>query len=91
MERCKSLGPLNSFLSYAPQLSGAKSYFLVHLKEWQVWQMAASCIPQAPQQSLLWVKTSAGLQFWEPSFTFGGQQPCDSAGKEFACKAGDLS
>ena len=36
MERCKSLGPLNSFLSYAPQLSEAKSYFLVHLKEWQV-------------------------------------------------------
>ena len=27
----------------------------------------------------------------EPSFTFGGQQPWGSAGKESACKAGDLS
>ena len=31
------------------RLSGAKSCFLVHLKEWQ---MAASCISPAPQQSL---------------------------------------
>ena len=29
MGRCKPLGSLNSFLSYAPQLSGAKSYFLI--------------------------------------------------------------
>ena len=43
MERCKPLGPLNSLLSYATQLSGTKFCFLVHLKEWQ---MAASCNPQ---------------------------------------------
>ena len=43
MGRCKPLGSLNTFLSYAPQLSGAKSYFFVHLKEWQ---MVAPCIPQ---------------------------------------------
>ena len=53
--------------------------------------MAASCIPLAPQQSLWWAKTFAGLQFGEPSFTFGGQQPWGSAGKESACKVGDLS
>ena len=45
MGRCESLGELKSFLSYASQLSGAKSCFLVHLKEWQ---MAASCIPAPP-------------------------------------------
>ena len=32
MGRCKPLGSLNLFLLYAPQLSGAKSYFLVHLQ-----------------------------------------------------------
>ena len=29
----------------------AKSCFLVHLKQWQLWQMAAPCAPPAPQQS----------------------------------------
>ena len=29
----------------------AKSCFLVHLKQWQLWQMAAPCVPPAPQQS----------------------------------------
>ena len=43
--RCKPLGSLNSFLSCVCQLPGAKSCFLVHLKEWQ---MAASCIPAPP-------------------------------------------
>ena len=59
MGRCKPLGSPNSFLSHAPQLSGTKSCFLVHLKEeGQRRQMAASCIPHpsfphlpAPQQS----------------------------------------
>ena len=37
-------GLTNSFPSFAPRLSGAKSCFLGHLKEWQVWQMAASRI-----------------------------------------------
>ena len=36
--------------------------------------MAASCIPHAPQQSLRGMAASAGSQFWEPSFTFGGQK-----------------
>ena len=54
-----------------PQLSGTKSCFFVHLREWQ---MAASCIPLAPQQSLRGVAASAGSKFWEPSFTFGGQK-----------------
>ena len=36
--------------------------------------MAASCIPLAPQQSLRGMAASAGSQFWEPSFTFGGQK-----------------
>ena len=43
--RCKPLGLLVSFLSYAPQL---KSCFPVHPKEWP---KAASCIPPAPPQS----------------------------------------
>ena len=45
--------------------------FFVHLREWQ---MAASCIPLAPQQSLRGVAASAGSKFWDPSFTFGGQK-----------------
>ena len=41
--------------------------------------MAASYITQSPQQSPWWVVASAGSQFWEPSFTFGGQiaDDCD--------------
>ena len=42
MGRCKPLGSLNPSLSYALQLSGIKSCFLVHLKGWQ---MAVSCLP----------------------------------------------
>ena len=41
-----------------------QSCFLIHL---------APCIPPAPQQSPRGEATSSGLQFWEPSFTFGGQ------------------
>jgi len=36
--------------------------------------MVASCIPPAPQQSAWRVAASAGLQFGEPSLTFGGQK-----------------
>ena len=53
------------------RLSGAKSCFLIHLKEWQI---AASCISPAPQQSPWGVAASAGSQFWETLFTFGGQK-----------------
>ena len=42
--KIKPLGSVNSLLLFAPQLSGVKSCFLVHLKEWQVWQMAAACV-----------------------------------------------
>ena len=45
MGRCKLLCTLNSFLSNALWLPGAKSCFLVHLKGWQMEQTAASCIP----------------------------------------------
>ena len=71
MGRCKPLGPLNSLLSYATQLSGTQFCFLVHLKEWQ---MAASCNPLASQQSPWRVAASAGSQFGEPSLTFGDQK-----------------
>ena len=47
MGRCKPLGSLSSFFSQAAQLSGAKSYFCVHLWDWQV---AVSCIPSVSQQ-----------------------------------------
>ena len=77
MGRCKPLGSQDSFLSYAPQLSGAKFCFLIHLKEWQVWQMGCfrPCPtppppPPTPQQSPLRVR----VQFLESSFTFGGHK-----------------
>ena len=44
----------------------AKSCFLVHLKQWQLWQMAAPCVPPAPQQSPWRVTASAGLSFGSP-------------------------
>ena len=49
-----------------------KSCLLVHLKEWQ---MAVSCIPSSSSAITIggW-QASAGSQFWEPSFTFGGQK-----------------
>ena len=74
MGRCKPLGSLNSFLSYAPQLSGANSL------PRSPWQMAAACISPAPQQSpcgaggLCWI-SGVVLHFGEPSFTFGCQKP----------------
>ena len=64
MRRCKPVDSLNSLFSYAPQLSG-QSCFLAHL---------AACILPAPQQSPWGLAASAGSQFWEPLFTFGGQK-----------------
>ena len=46
MGSCKPLGSLNSFLSYAPQLSGTKSYFLVHLMEWGCGRWLLLAFPQ---------------------------------------------
>ena len=78
MGRCKPLGSPNSSLSHAPQLSGAKSCFLVHLKEeGQMWQMAASCIPHpsfppSPSSSAITVEdgsiwiTGTVFQFGSP-------------------------
>ena len=65
MGKCKPLDSLNSFLSFGTQLSGAKSYFLVHL---------ASCISLTPQQLPWTVAASFESQFREPSITFGGQK-----------------
>ena len=74
MGRCKPLGSLNPFLSYAPQLSGANPVFLFPL---------FLAFPWTPQESPLWggevvvVAISAGSvlrAFWEPSFTFGRQE-----------------
>ena len=70
MGRCKPLGSLNSFLSYAPQLPEANPVSLITLRS----GIFATCIPPAPQQSPWGVAASTGSQFWEPSFTFEGQR-----------------
>ena len=76
MGRCKPLHSRNSFLSYAPQISGAKSCLLVYLKEWQ---MTASCISSAPQQSMVhggicWITILGTLiHIWRP----GSADGCD--------------
>ena len=67
MGRCKPLGSVNLFLSYASQLSGAKSCFLVHLKEWL---MAASYIP--PQQLPWGGESIPWITVLGHSFIFGG-------------------
>lgn len=41
-----AFGLTESIPFIALQLSGAKFCFFVHVKEWQLWQMADSCIPQ---------------------------------------------
>ena len=56
--------------SYTSALRG-QACFLVHFKEWQ---MAASCLLPALQQSPWGVAVSTPSQFGEPSFTFGGQK-----------------
>ena len=70
MERCKPLGSLSLFLSYAPQLSAANPVSLFTLENGR-WLLLA--FPPAPQQSLLGVVASVG-SFGESSFTFGGQE-----------------
>ena len=70
MERCKSLSSLNSFLSHVPQLSGAKSYFLVHLKEWGCGRRLLLAFPQLLSNH----RGGCGAASMEPSFTFGGQK-----------------
>ena len=59
MGRYKPLGTLNSFLSYAPQQSGANPVSLFNL---------ASCIPPAPQQSPWGVAASAPPSLLDYSF-----------------------
>ena len=79
MGRCKPLGSLISFLSQAPQLSGAKYCFLVHLKEWQ---MAASCISPTPQRtmgggSIYWITVLGALiHIWRPEIDGGSDISC---------------
>ena len=75
MGRCKSLGSLNSFLSYTPQLSETKSCFLVHLKEWH---MAASCIPPSSSAvtvrggGICWITVLGALiHIWRPEINDG--------------------
>ena len=60
--RCKWLGSLNSFLSYASQLSGTTSCFLInyilnssftiHWRKWMMLWMAATCDSLHPSQLL---------------------------------------
>ena len=60
MRGCKPLGSLNSFHSYVPQLSGAKSYFLVHLKD-----VASGCfLHSLPQSELLKNHHEGGGTCW---------------------------
>ena len=70
--RCKPLGSLNLFLSYAPQLSGAN-----HVSLFTFWsgRWLSLAFPQL-LRSHLWVAVadSTGSQFGDPSFTFGGQK-----------------
>ena len=72
MGRCKPLGSLNLFLSYAPQLSGAN-----HVSLFTFWsgRWLSLAFPQL-LRSHLWVAVadSTGSQFGDPSFTFGGQK-----------------
>ena len=65
MEGWKLLGSPNSFLSYAPQLSGANpvSLFTLFL-----------AFPQLLSNHRWGGSTSAESQFWASSFTFGGQK-----------------
>ena len=63
--RCKPLGSLNSFLSYAPQLSGANPVSLLTLL------LAFPQLHSSPHGRCYHPLDST----WEPSFTFGGQKP----------------
>ena len=63
MGRCKPLDSLNLFLSYASQLSGAKSCFLVH----RCFLHSSSAIAMG-DNSIHWISVLG------PSFIFGGMQ-----------------
>ena len=65
MGRCKPLGSLNSFVSYAPQLSEASPISLFTL---------LLGFPQLFSNHHAKVAAFPGSQFGEPSFTFGGQK-----------------
>ena len=73
MGRCKPLGSLNSFPSYALQLPGAKSCFLVHL---------ASCIPQflsnhCGRGGICWIAVlGARIHIWRPEMADGCDMSC---------------
>ena len=69
--RCKPLGSLNSFLSYAPQLSGAKPVSLLTSQEW--WD---DCFLPSPSSSAITLGGGSicGSQFGVLSFTFGSQK-----------------
>ena len=60
------LSSLNQFLSCASQLSGAKSCFLFHLKEWQTWQMAVSVISWKSSAVTLGDGGIFWISFWSP-------------------------
>ena len=57
MGRCKPPGSANSFLSYAPQPSGTKSCFSVHLIEWQCGRRLLLAFPCPPIPVFLPVKS----------------------------------
>ena len=71
--RCKPLGSLNSFLSSAPQRSGANPVSWLTLRDGGC---AVGCfLPSPAPKQLPWrVEASEGSQLGEPSFMFGGQK-----------------
>ena len=59
MGRCKPPGSVNSFLSYAPHLSGTKSCLFVHFKEWQCCRRLLLAFP-SPATPVFWPVKSHG-------------------------------
>ena len=57
MGRCKPPGSVNSFLSYAPHLSGTKSCLFVHFKEWQCCRRLLLAFPSPATPVFLPVKS----------------------------------
>ena len=64
--------PFCGLYSFPQMLSGAKSCFLIHLKEWQVWQMGCFRPCRTPHSSA--ITTGDEGTVFEPSFTFGGHK-----------------
>ena len=88
MHRRMQASRLTEFISFiCTSASWGQILFLLRLKEWQ---MAASRIPPAPQQSLGGVVASPGSQAGEPSFTFGGQKSLRLWHFLFTNMAGDI-